>query len=85
MVAFDDEPTATRAACALQVAVEDAVMRGTLPAGLHVRIGFHHGPVVVQTAEIFEKTIHLARRVAPASKAQQIVPSRRGASAIAER
>jgi adenylate cyclase len=76
MMSFEAALSAVHGACAMQVAVTNAVMAGALPPGVHVRIGFHHGPVVIHDGSVFGKTVHLARRVASASKAQQIVVSR---------
>ena len=76
MISFADPVSAARGACAMHASVADAGTSGVLPPGVCVRVGFHHGPVVISDGGIFGKTIHLAKRVASASKAQQIVTSK---------
>jgi len=76
MMTFHEPAGAARGACAMQVAIAEAAASGLLPPGTQVRIGFHHGPLILAAGDISGTTVHLARRVASVSKAQQIVTSR---------
>jgi class 3 adenylate cyclase len=75
---FPDAASAGRAACQLHRVVE--ATNESRPIRMAIRIGFHHGPLLVDDGHIFGDTIHVARRVASLAKPQQILttgPSRK--------
>ena len=74
MCTFPDAVGAARASAELHRAVERA--NETAPAALQIRIGFHHGPLVVEAGRIFGDTVHVARRIASLAKPQQTLTSR---------
>jgi class 3 adenylate cyclase len=74
MCTFPDVGSAARAAGELHRAVECA--NANSPAPLRIRIGFHHGPLVVEQGRIFGDTVHVARRIASLAKPQQTLISR---------
>lgn len=74
MCTFPDVGSAARAAGELHRAVERA--NADWPAKLRIRVGFHHGPLVLEQGRIFGDTVHVARRIAALAKAQQTLTSR---------
>jgi len=74
MCTFPDVESAARASGELHRAVERA--NADSPTPLRIRVGFHHGPLVLDQAEIFGDTVHVARRIASLAKAQQTLTSR---------
>jgi hypothetical protein len=73
MCTFADVESAARTAGELHRAVERAHVDA--PAPLRIRIGFHHGPLLVEGGRIFGDTVHVARRIA-SSRLQQTLTSR---------
>jgi hypothetical protein len=69
MCTFPQPASAARASCELHREVEAANAR--FPAPVRVRVGFHHGPVLVDGDRIFGETIHVAKRVESLAKPQQ--------------
>ena len=65
------------AGSALEAAItlHETVEGRTFGAGARVlvRVGFHHGPVLLDGDRIFGDTVHTARRMASAAKAAQVV------------
>lgn len=78
---FDDAATAGRTSCELHRAIEEA--DASAPVKLRIRIGFHHGPIVVDEDHIFGDTVHIAKRVSSLAKAQQTLTTRQAKDLIA--
>ena len=74
MCTFPDAIAAANASSELHRAVEEA--NAGAAAALRIRIGFHHGPVVVEDDQLFGDTVHIAHRIASLAKAQQTLLSR---------
>jgi class 3 adenylate cyclase len=74
MCTFPDVESGARAAGELHRAVERA--NADSPAALRIRIGFHHGPLLVEAGRVFGETVHVARRIASLAKPQQTLTSR---------
>jgi len=77
---FPDAVSAGRASCELHRAIEAA--EADAAAKLRIRIGFHHGPIVIEEGRIFGDTIHVAKRVASLAKPQQILTTRQAKDLI---
>lgn len=77
---FDDPASAGRASCELHRAIEAAKAR--FPAAVRIRIGFHHGPLVVDGNRVFGETIHIAKRVESLAKPQQTLTTRQAKDLI---
>ena len=77
---FLDAASAGRASCELHRAIE--VADTNAPAKLRIRVGFHHGPLVIDEGRIFGHTVHIAKRVASLAKAQQILTTRQAKDLI---
>jgi len=69
MCTFPGPSVAGWASCELHRAIEAA--NADLPAAVGIRIGFHHGPLVLDGERIFGDTIHVAKRVVSLAKPQQ--------------
>jgi class 3 adenylate cyclase len=71
---FDEPDAAVDAAHLMHETLADRGMIETVP--LAVRIGIHHGPVLVDGAEIYGDTVNVAARVVAQAKPEQILTSR---------
>ncbi len=71
MCSLPSAATALDAAISLQEQITQRTMMRL--AEVSVRVGFHHGPVLLDGDRIFGDTVHTARRMASAAKAQQVV------------
>jgi len=80
LCSFPDPASAGRASCEVHRAIEAANAR--LPATVSIRIGFHHGPLLVDGDRIFGETIHIAKRVASLAKPQQTLTTRQAKDLI---
>lgn len=71
MCTFPSAAAALHAACAMQRAVQQGkYMEGH---GMHIRIGFHYGDVILESGDIFGDTANVAARVAAITRADQIM------------
>ncbi len=70
---FEGVGAMVQAALDAQDAVQCAADGTDLPIFVRLRIGFHHGPVVLDGARVFGDTVYLAKRVASMAKAQQVL------------
>jgi adenylate cyclase len=74
MCTFPDPIHAGRASCELHRAIEANNSR--FLAKQSIRVGFHHGPLLVEESQIFGDTVHVARRVTSQAKTQQTLTTR---------
>lgn len=74
MCTFPAAETAVKAAISMQenLSGDDHATR-YVRAGLSVRIGFHYGPVLHETGDVFGDAVNLAARVAGMAKSAQII------------
>jgi class 3 adenylate cyclase len=81
MCLFEEPALATSAAVSLQLGVaSERELEPWMPVS--IRIGLHHGPVLLDGERVFGDSVHLARRVASAAKPQQILTTRATAHAV---
>ena len=73
MATFPDAVSAGRASCELHRAIEAA--NEDRATRVSIRVGFNHGPVLVDEGRVFGGTIHVAHRIASLAKAQQTLTS----------
>lgn len=74
MSRFPDAETGVNAACEMQQAVKDDLMLVDL--GLAIRIGLHHGPVLLEKDDVFGDAVNVAARMVALAKADQIITTR---------
>ncbi len=70
---FQDATAVVRAGVELQRALEEARQSGRLPTDVHVRVGLHAGPVVLEGGRLFGETVHVAKRIVGCAKPEQIL------------
>lgn len=70
MCTFPSAEQALRAACAMQLAVENDTPGGSTPVYIH--IGFHYGSVIHDGADVFGDAVNVAARVAERTRAREI-------------
>ena len=71
MSCFPDAEPAVRAACEMHQALKDDPELAQL--NIAVRIGLHHGPVLVENRDMFGDAVNIAARMVSLSKADQII------------
>ena len=71
MSQFPDAETGVNAACEMQQAVKDDLMLADL--GLAIRIGLHHGSVLLEKDDVFGDAVNVAARMVALAKADQII------------
>jgi class 3 adenylate cyclase len=71
MCSFPSVSVATKAACAMQSALDAQRPGGEHP--IFVRIGFHYGEVIHKANDVFGDTVNVAARVASITRARQIL------------
>jgi class 3 adenylate cyclase len=74
MSRFADAEQAVRAACAMHQALKDDQELAQL--NIAVKIGLHHGPVLVENNDMFGDAVNIAARMVSLSKADQIITTR---------
>lgn len=73
---FDAADDAARAAAAVHSALEQAGGDGTLSRPMSARVGFEHGPSILEGGKVFGSTVNTAARLAAAAKAGQSLTTR---------
>jgi adenylate cyclase len=73
LAAFNNVDTCLQAACQMQQRVANLPRVGGLT--LEIRVGFHHGPVLEESGDVFGDAVNLAARMADIAKAGQIIAS----------
>lgn len=76
MCRFPDAEDMVKAAVAIQEGIDMAVRYETLPCRIRMRVGCHYGLLIYENDSVFGDTVHTARRLASAAKADQILTSR---------
>ena len=71
MCTFPDAPSACRAACAMQQAVESG--RPPEDGPMFIRIGFHYGEVIPEGRDVHGDAVNVAARITEVSRARQII------------
>jgi class 3 adenylate cyclase len=71
MSRFTDAERAFNAACEMQTAVKDAP--SLLEFDIAIKIGLHHGPVLVEHNDLFGDAVNVAARMVSLAKADQII------------
>jgi class 3 adenylate cyclase len=71
---FAEPAEAARASCELHRAIDAA--NAHFPVAVGIRVGFHHGPLVLEGERLFGDTIHVANRVVSLAKRQQTLTTR---------
>ena len=74
MSRFADAESAVHAACAMHQALKDAPELMAL--NIAVKIGLHHGPVLVENNDVFGDAVNIAARMVALAKADQIITTR---------
>ena len=80
MCCFDSAEQALLAACAMQQAVENQLQDPSTP--IHIRIGFHYGPVLLEDGDVHGDTVNVAARLTTITRARQILTSRMVAESL---
>lgn len=80
MCTFADPAAAGRSSCELHRAIEAAKLHS--PATPSIRIGFHHGPILVDEDGVYGDTVHVAKRVESLAKPQQTLTTRQAGDLI---
>lgn len=71
MSRFADAEAAVRAACEMHQALKDDPELAQL--NIAVKIGLHHGPVLVENGDVFGDAVNIAARMVSLAKADQIM------------
>lgn len=74
MSRFPSAQQAVRAACDMHQALRDDLDLAGL--NIAIRIGLHHGPVLVENDDVFGDAVNIAARMASLAKADQIMTTR---------
>ncbi len=74
MSRFADAESAVRAACEMHQTLKDDPALAQL--NIAVKIGLHHGPVLVEKNDVFGDAVNIAARMVSLSKADQIITNR---------
>ena len=74
MSRFADAESAVRASCAMHQALKEDPELAQL--NVAVRIGLHHGPMLVEKNDVFGDAVNIAARMVSLSKADQIITTR---------
>lgn len=74
MCTFESVDQAARAAAEMQQSLKMALAYGKFEVTtLHIRVGFHAGPVIVATGDVFGDAVNVAARVTAQTKAGQVL------------
>ncbi len=74
MSRFADAESAVRAACEMHQALKDDPELAQL--NIAIKIGLHHGPVLVEKNDVFGDAVNVAARMVSLAKADQIITNR---------
>lgn len=74
MSRFPDAERGVSAACEMQRGIKDDAALAEL--GIAIRIGLHHGPVLVEKNDVFGDAVNVAARMVALAKADQIITTR---------
>ncbi len=74
MSRFPDAETGISAACEMQQGIKDDPVLAEL--SIAIRIGLHHGPVLVENNDVFGDAVNVAARMVTLAKADQIITTR---------
>ena len=74
MSRFADAESAVRAACEMHQALKDDPELARL--NIAIKIGLHHGPVLVENNDVFGDAVNVAARMVSLSKGEQIITNR---------
>lgn len=77
---FPTADAALIAACRMHSLLDAEVT--SFPVPIAVRIGFDHGPVILEDGDVFGDTINLAARMVAVAKARKIIITERAARAL---
>lgn len=74
MCVFPNASDATRAAGEMQAGIRNLQIDDELPFGrIQLRVGLHHGTVLVETGEVYGETVNIAARMVKLAKPDQII------------
>ena len=73
MCTFPDAETATNAVMEMQEATEEANEEGRFPLPINIKIGYHHGPAIEKSNDVFGDAVNVAARMASQAKPKQII------------
>jgi adenylate cyclase len=77
MCTFPDAITVTEASQDMQRSLQQALAMGTVPIeSLHIRVGFHYGPVIPKGGDVFGDAVNVAARVVAQTKKGQILTTK---------
>ena len=74
MSRFPDAERGVSAACEMQQGIKDDPVLAEL--SIAIRIGLHHGPVLVEKNDVFGDAVNVAARMVALAKADQIITTR---------
>ncbi|MCP5158654.1 MAG: adenylate/guanylate cyclase domain-containing protein [Gammaproteobacteria bacterium] len=74
MSRFPSAESSVLASCEMQQGVKDDPILADL--GIAIRIGLHHGPVLVEKGDVFGDAVNIAARMVALAKADQIITTR---------
>ncbi len=74
MSRFPDAESAVRASCAMHQALKEDPALAQL--NIAVKIGLHHGPVLVEKNDVFGDAVNIAARMVSLAKGDQIITTR---------
>ena len=74
MSCFPDAERGVSAACEMQQGIKDDPVLAEL--SIAIRIGLHHGPVLVEKNDVFGDAVNVAARMVALAKADQIITTR---------
>ncbi len=74
MCVFPNASDATRAAGEMQAGIRKHQVDDELPFGrIQLRVGLHHGSVMVETGDVYGETVNIAARMVKLAKPDQII------------
>lgn len=73
MTRFDDPDQAASAAICMQESFSEDARISSIP--IQLRIGLHHGPVIIDKKDVYGDAVNIAARMADQAKAGQIITS----------
>lgn len=80
MSRFPDAERGVSAACEMQQGIKDDPVLAEL--SIAIRIGLHHGPVLVEKNDVFGDAVNVAARMVALAKADQIITTRETVSCL---
>ena len=74
MCVFPNASDATQAAGEMQGGIRKLQVVDELPFGrIQLRVGLHHGPVLIETGDVYGETVNIAARMVKLAKPDQII------------